>query len=137
MVGSYSLVQAERTSRSVMDDLPQPPSPQIVMEMGMGGALGFVVPWEPALEAPRARAPAPAAWLDVPADEGILLLLFCGRSRASPVAVVELKVEVRCWEDGVVGNMIESRGRAKQGESASVFLSLGGAPGGSRCNRVF
>lgn len=65
MVGSYSLVQAERTSRSVMDDLPQPPSPQIVMLMGIGGALGF----EEALEAPRGRA---AAALDVPAEEGIL-----------------------------------------------------------------
>src|ERR1700761_1095082 len=39
MVGSYSDVHCERTRRSVMDDLPQPPSPQMVMEMGTGGWL--------------------------------------------------------------------------------------------------
>lgn len=105
MVGSYSLVQAERTSRSVMEDLPQPPSPQMVMEMGMGGALGLL-PWE-ALDAPRTRAPAPAVLLDVPAEEGILLLLVRGRSRASPVAF-EFRVEGRLCEVGVVGTMIES-----------------------------
>lgn len=37
MVGSYSDVHCERTRRSVMDDLPQPPSPHMVMEMGTGG----------------------------------------------------------------------------------------------------
>lgn len=68
------------------------------MEMGIGGALGFV----------PCEAPAPAVLWDVPADEGILLLLVRGRSRASPV-VVELKVEGRLWEEGVVGSMIESR----------------------------
>lgn len=26
-----------------MDDLPQPPSPQIVMEMGTGGCVGVVM----------------------------------------------------------------------------------------------
>jgi hypothetical protein len=33
MVGSYSLVHWERTRRRVMLDLPQPPSPQMVMVM--------------------------------------------------------------------------------------------------------
>jgi hypothetical protein len=37
MVGSYSDVHWLRTRRSVMDDLPHPPSPQMVMEMGTGG----------------------------------------------------------------------------------------------------
>lgn len=89
-----------------MEDLPQPPSPQMVMEMGMGGALGLL-PWDAPDEAPRARAPAPAVLLEVPAEEGILLLLVRGRSRASPVAL-EFKVEGRLCEVGVVGSMIES-----------------------------
>ena len=37
MVGSYSDVHCERTRRSVMLDFPAPPSPQMVMEMGVGG----------------------------------------------------------------------------------------------------
>ena len=36
-MGSYSEVHCERTRRRVMEDLPQPPSPQIVMEMGIAG----------------------------------------------------------------------------------------------------
>lgn len=39
MVGSYSDVHCERTRRRVMEDLPAPPSPQIVMLIGMGGWL--------------------------------------------------------------------------------------------------
>lgn len=53
-----------------MDDLPQPPSPQIVMLMGTGGALGLVA--LAVAEAPRWRKPGAAE--DVPAEEGILLL---------------------------------------------------------------
>jgi len=37
IVGSYSDVHCERTRRKVMEDLPAPPSPQIVMEIGTGG----------------------------------------------------------------------------------------------------
>ncbi len=36
MVGSYSCVHCERTRRSVMLDLPQPPSPQIVIVIRWG-----------------------------------------------------------------------------------------------------
>lgn len=103
-----------------MDDLPQPPSPQMVMAMGMGGALGFAVLCEAALdEAPRARAPAPAVLLEVPAEEGILLLLRCGRSRAcSPgPGTVEVKAESRFWceeEEGVVGKRMESSGTCQK-----------------------
>lgn len=95
-----------------MDDLPQPPSPQMVMEMGMGGVLAWAAC--EALEAPRARGPpAPAVLLEVPAEEGILVVLRCGRSRGSPVAA-EVKVEGRCWEEdeGVVGRRMESRTRS-------------------------
>ena len=37
MVGSYSDVHCERTSRKVIELLPHPPSPHIVMLMGTGG----------------------------------------------------------------------------------------------------
>lgn len=37
IVGSYSDVHWERTRRKVMEDLPAPPSPQIVIEIGTGG----------------------------------------------------------------------------------------------------
>lgn len=36
MVGSYSCVHCERTNRRVIEDLPQPPSPQIVIVMRWG-----------------------------------------------------------------------------------------------------
>lgn len=36
MVGSYSEVHCDRTRRRVIEDLPQPPSPQMVMAMGTG-----------------------------------------------------------------------------------------------------
>lgn len=39
MVGSYSDVHCERTRRRVMEDLPAPPSPQMVMLIGIGGWL--------------------------------------------------------------------------------------------------
>lgn len=60
-----------------MDDLPQPPSPQMVMEMGIGFAVAVVV----ALEAPRARAP-----VEVPSAEGgildeVMVRCFEGRWR--------------------------------------------------------
>lgn len=61
-----------------MEDLPQPPSPQMVMLMGMGGALGF----EDVVDAPRGRTPAPVE--APPADEGILL-----RGRRACVVTVD------------------------------------------------
>lgn len=36
IVGSYSCVHCERTKRRVMEDLPQPPSPQMVIVMRWG-----------------------------------------------------------------------------------------------------
>ena len=39
MVGSYSEVHCDLTSRNVIEDLPQPPSPHMVMDMGIGGWL--------------------------------------------------------------------------------------------------
>lgn len=43
IVGSYSEVHCERTRRRVMDDLPQPPSPQMVIVMGIGGCAGSAI----------------------------------------------------------------------------------------------
>jgi hypothetical protein len=42
-VGSYSDVHCERTSRNVMEDFPHPPSPQMVMDIGIGGCPGAAI----------------------------------------------------------------------------------------------
>jgi hypothetical protein len=41
-VGSYSCVHCERTSRRVMEDFPQPPSPQIVIVIRWGSEEDIV-----------------------------------------------------------------------------------------------
>lgn len=42
MVGSYSCVHCERTRRSVMEDLPQPPSPQMVIVILWGSDVDAI-----------------------------------------------------------------------------------------------
>lgn len=42
-MGSYSCVHCERTRRSVMEDLPQPPSPQMVIVILWGSEEDAIV----------------------------------------------------------------------------------------------
>lgn len=42
-MGSYSCVHCERTRRSVMEDLPQPPSPQMVIVILCGSEEDAIV----------------------------------------------------------------------------------------------
>lgn len=122
-----------------MEDLPQPPSPQMVMLIGTGGALGLALFWEE--EAPRWRVAAG----DVPAEEGILrgmwlfllVLVLCRE-------VARVRVERWEWknacgvcgpleDDEVVGTRMECLREMEKSsllgiDSArmSVVLRLGG-----------
>lgn len=131
-----------------MDDLPQPPSPQMVMLMGTGGALGLEV-----VEAPRGRwACDAAAALEVPAEEGILMrgllrsgaavLWFWARGLVdrverweywkgwfwvAEVGVLGTRMEcLRVTENSSVG-VVAARLSSVVGDVAMVVLGKGGA----------